>query len=188
MPVSRPYYSLHQILTGQYTTGNEYVLSDGLDYIGMYHILPNEQVFTEAQPNLSSQELFVKRNDQTKEVEEYNRITSSRISQYRSPIPIQRQIESDEYMEGMIQRYFVQKRNNPVRTIMEIDGNQYNSINTSNKEGINGLLYNSIAIDWRISKIPSQDAAELNRRALVGAERKFKGIGQFLSNTLEFYK
>lgn len=188
MPVNRPYYALHQIVTGQYTSGNEFVLADGSDYIGGYHILPNEQVFTGAQPQITSNELYVKRTDQTEDVKQYNILTNSKTSQYVSPIPIFRIPDSDEYREGIMERYFVQKRNNPLNTIMEIDADQYNSINRDNVEGINGVMYNDLLIDWRISNIPRGDAQYHNQQTLITSEKTFRGITSFLTNPLEFYK
>lgn len=188
MPIRRPYYGLHQIITGQYTIGNKYVLDDGTDYIGMFHILPNSQLFTNSIPNINSVELFEKRVDIEEIVKRYNRLTDNAQSKYLSPKSFQPMPSLDDYKFGEIQRFFVQRRNNPQVTITEIDSAQYNSINTKNLEGINGTIWNRALIPWKISKIPKEDAAVINRRELIKAEKTFRYIGIFIINVLEFYR
>lgn len=188
MPVRKPYYALHQIITGKYTPGDEYVLDTGEDYIGAYHVLPNGQVFTGPRPIPTSAELFEKRNDLAPSVKLYNSILNLKVSQYDSPVAYQPMPTPSDYERGVIQRFFVQKRNNPSVTIVEIDSVQYNSINTTNSPGLNGVIWNKLLLQWKISLIPSTDAALLNRRELVFAELNFPGIGLFLPNVLEFYQ
>jgi len=186
--IKRPYYALHKIDTGKYTNGTEYVLDDGSDYIGTYHILPNSQIFTQSQPSKFSKELHVKRLDIDESVKRYNRLTDSTIGKYISPVVYQPRPTLDDYRFGEIERYFVQKRNNPTTTIMEIDTAQFNTINTSNVVGINGVMWNSTILPWKISLISPESIAQINRREIQYVESKFTGIGIYLSNPLEFYR
>lgn len=188
MPIRRPYYGLHQIVAGQYTPGNELVLDDGTDYIGTYHVLPNAQMFTNAVPKINSVELFERRVDVPEIVKRYNRITDRRLGKYESPIPHQPIPNPDDYEFGEIQRFFVQKRNNPIVTIVEIDNEQFNTINTQGAPGINGVAWNQLLIPWKISLIPPSDISDINRRTLIQSEGNFPGIGLYVSNVLEFYK
>jgi len=188
MPIKRPYYALHQIIKGQYTSGNEYVYADGSGYIGTYHILPTTQIFTDPIPKVDSKQLFERRNDIPEVVKRYNFITGQDASRYVSPVSYQPLVTSDDYEFGTIQRFFVQKRNNPRATITEIDAVQFNTINTSNVPGINGVIWNSLLISWVISKIPMDDAGVINRRTLITAEQNFEWIGIYVPNILEFYK
>lgn len=188
MPIKRPYYGIHQIITGQYTAGGEFVLDDGNDYIGVYHILPNGQRFTHPRPKPSSKELHEKRTDMAEDVIFYNRLTRREISRHTYPIQYQPIPTNDDYEFGQIERYFVQKRNDPRNTILEIDGQQFNQINVNNSPGINGVIWNSVIIPWRISVISREHAADLNRTALIDAEHNFVGIGAYITNVLEFYK
>lgn len=186
--IRQPYYNLHQILTGQYTSGGEFVLASGEDYIGGYHVLPNEQRFSEFRPTDKSVELFEKKMNPTEDILRYNRISGNVINRYVPPIAYQPNPTSDEYKNGRFDRFFVQRRNSPFNSIVEIDNTQYNQVNTLNNPGINGVLWNRLLINWRISKIPKQDAQYLNQYALQAAAVNFLGIGDFLQNTLEFYK
>ena len=87
-----------------------------------------------------------------------------------------------------MERFFVQKRNSPLNTIIEIDSSQYNSVNVTNKPGINGVVWNKIRIIWKISKIPETDAKYLNLLTLQESEHNFPYISRYLTNPLEYYK
>lgn len=187
MSIRKPYYGIHQITPGLFTPGNEYILEDGSDYVGAFHVLPNNQKFTENIPKPSSQELFEKRLDLSESVKKYNILREQSVSKYVSPIPYQPKPVLDDYTFGEIQRFFVQKRNNPMSTIAEIDNVQYNTINISNFPGINGVIWNKLMIPWKISRIPPDDVAVINRRTLIAAEHVFPGIGLYITNVLEYY-
>lgn len=186
--IKRPHYNLHQITTGQYTTGNEFVLVDGSIYTGPYHILPNAQRFTGFQPEASSVEIFELRLNPTDDILRYNQITGNEINRYITPNPYYPVPSADDYRLGWIERFFIQKRTSPVNTIMEIDSTQYNSINVQNSPGVNGILWNRLRVEWKISKFPSADANYLNLLSLSRAESTFPGISAYLTNGLEFYR
>lgn len=188
MPVRRPYFNLHQIITGQFTSGGEYVFADGTDYIGAYHILPTNQLFTGTRPESKSREIFEKRIDITKDILRYNSNTGNVSPRYETPVAISRVPTSDEYQLGEMERYFVQRRNSPLNTIIEIDGIQFNKINTRNNPGINGIIWKELLLKWKIGKIPKDDIYESNRRLVEKEENGFPGIKNFLSNFLEFYR
>jgi hypothetical protein len=188
MPVSRPYFGLHQIITGLYTNGGEFILADGRDYVGPFHILPTGQRFSDFRPKPGSVELFERRIEATDDSLLYNSLTGRGAGKHVNPVTHNPQPTPQQYRTGKMERFFVQKRNSPLNTIVEINAEQYNQINKENRPGINGVLWNKIMILWRISTIPAEDAAVLNRRTLQETEDKFPGIGLYLSDILEFYK
>lgn len=188
MRIKRPYYAIHQITTGQYTEGNEFVLSDGQIYVGPYHILPTGQYFTEFIPQQKSLELLPLRNIPTSDVLTYNKISEQTTNRYLVPvlkIPI---LTVGDYKRGKIERFFCQKRNSPKSTIIEIDATQYNAFNNQNRPGINSALWNRLKIEWVISKIPIQDAEFTNKQTIASNENKFNGLTFYLTDALEFYK
>lgn len=186
--VQQPYYNLHQITTGQYTNGGEFVLRNGEIYIGSYHVLPTQQRFTGFRPEPGSVELFELRLNPTDDILRYNRLTGNTINKYVSPQQIQPEISDDDYGRGRIDRLFVQKRNSPQNTITEIDYLQYNSINTSNNEGISGVTWNSCNIEWIISKISKADAAYLNEISIKRVLPAFPHLDAYLTDLSEFYR
>ena len=72
--IKKPYYNLHQIISGQFTTGNEFITGDGSDYVGEYHILPNGSRYTGSIPSEQSVQLFIKYFNVSNDVKIYNTI------------------------------------------------------------------------------------------------------------------
>lgn len=188
MAIQRPYFNLHQVITGQYTSGDEYVFANGVDYVGPYHILPTNQYFTGPRPEDDSVEVFIKRRNVTEDALVYNQITKNPIPQYEVPVSFEPRPNLDDYQFGEIERFFVQKRNSSLNSIIEIDSVQYNKINTKGKPGINGVVWKSLKIIWKISKLPVNDLAYENQRKVIAAENDFPGISKYLTNFLEFYQ
>lgn len=186
--ISQPYFNLHQIKTGLYSSGNEFVLKDGSDYVGSYHILPTQQRFSGFQPEPLSVELFEKRLNPTQDILKYNQLSGNEINKYVPPISFSPNPTFDDYSRGKIQRFFVQKRNSPLNTILEIDAQQYNSINTLNNPGINGVIWNKVLIEWTISKVPPKDASYLNSFQIQRNIPNFPYLSTALINPLEFYR
>jgi hypothetical protein len=186
--INQPYYNLHQLALGQYTDGNEYVFSDGTDYIGLYYVTPNGQRFTGARPEPTSKQLFIKRATQTNDSLVYNKITLSENPNYVNPVLFVPIPNTEDYSIGRIQRYFVQKRNQPDSSIVEINGEQYNGVNVTNRPGINGVIWNKTLVWWQISKLPPNDASLKNKMEIERVITKFKGLDVYLGNLLEFYR
>jgi len=187
MAIQKPYYAKHQIVTGQYSPGGQYITENGIDYIGGYHILPTGQAFSEFSPKDNSIELFIKKFDISEDVRSYNKIQGIKNVNYIQPSPILVRPTLDDYNDGFIYRFFVQKRNNPLITTIEIDNEQYNSINTQNKPGINGVIWNSYMIKWKITgaTIDEHNQREIDKSITAG----FIGLKKYyLKNLFEFSK
>lgn len=184
--IQQPYYNKHQILTGQYAQLGRFILKNGNDYVGGFHVLPNGQYFSEFSPSDKSEELFIKQFDVTEDVKVFNRVSGITNVKYINPIPYLIRPTLDDYEEGFLYRYFVQKRNNPLVTIIEIDPDQFNKINIKNQPGINGGLWNKCLIKWKIngSYIQEFNTRELDRVTASG----FVGIRGYLINLFEFAK
>ena len=188
MYVTKPYYPLGKIQTGKYTSGNEFVLdtADQEEYIGLYHLLPNGDYWTESIPSDNSKKLTKKRFDFSNDVKSYNKINGVTQSNYTSPISYIPIITSRDYSTGYILRYFVQKRNNPGRTIQEINSEQYNTLNMQNRPGLNMITWNYIELKWTIT---TEFAKMLNLQELQRAEQNgFVNLSKYLMNPLEFWK
>lgn len=185
------YYPLHSITTGQYTSGGEYVywkpvtLDTDIEYVGLYHVLPNGEVWTGAVPSDTSQRLVEKRFEVSYDVKVYDRNRDRTINRYVSPVSVWPRPTQEDYMTGYIDRFFVQKRNQPYNTIQEIDADQYISINTTDKPGINGLIWNHVQLRWYIT---GKFASDMNQTAIHKAEKNFPGLKMYLKFPLEFWK
>jgi len=178
-------YPLHSIQTGLYTSGNEYVVwvDNQAEYVGQYHILPNGQAWTGAIPSSESKYLSKKTYEYSDSVKAYNALRLQIESQNVAPIEHHPRPTPQDYTRGYIFTCFVQKRNNPLPTIVEISPQQFNSITYKNGPGINSLLYNSTQIKWMLT---TSLAAVLNAQGIRESEKKFPGIEKYLTNPLEF--
>lgn len=191
MALRRPYFNEHQIIQGQYATLGQYIDDQGNDYEGPYHVLPTGQIFTgfKQEPGRPNRELFPKIVDVSEEVRTYNNLKNiPRISYYQTPTAYNKGPNLDQYKAGSYSRYFVQKRTNPIDTIIEIDFEQYANINNKKSTGINSKVYNSTVIDWKISLLPAQSVRELNLDTVLKAQKDFPGLSYYLNNPLQYYK
>ena len=186
--INREYYNLHQIDTGKYALPNQFIFLDGEDYVGPYHILPNGKFFTGNIPELKSKQIIEKGDKLiSKDVIKYNNIKNEELTTFVSPVAFFPNINEIDIDNGYIERFFVQRRNNPDNTIMEIDLDQYLNIGTE-KNNISSVNYNSIHLKWYISKLDDKTKIQLNRRQIEDAEKKFKGLKKFITNYLEYSK
>jgi len=183
-----PVYPISKIKTAQYTRGNEFIIdnTDQSEYIGLYHILPNDEYWTEPSPNDKSVKLLKRQSKVSDDVKLYRKINNLPPTNYLDPISYYPILKTDDYRLGYIMRCFVQKRNNPYLTIQEITPQQFNTINSINKQGINALTWNSVEIKWTIKGVYAQ---MLNSKEIYNAEQRgFINLSNFLKNTLEFWK
>jgi hypothetical protein len=178
MSKKRPFFQIHQIETGLYTSGGEFFLETGDVYIGPYHKLPNEQYFTGFKPLERSIELFTVVNDVIGDPV-YRRITKIKTGKYIQPIFKPQVATDDEMKSGEYRRYFVQQKNDPIGTIIEIDKDQYASVNITNGPGINGLLWRSISFIWRVNT-SNEDIYKMNAITINGLEGEFRGLLKYL--------
>jgi hypothetical protein len=188
MANNAPYYPIHKIETGKYTAGGELVTDDinQTDYIGLYHILPNGEYWSNASPRGDSVRLILKRLSVSPDVKRYNLIRNKLPANYVSPVSYHPILNASDYEIGYVMRYFVQKRNNPYVTIQEIDSGQYTTLNQSNRPGISTLLWNYIEIKWTLTGVY---ALQLNNQEIQRAESSgFVNLKNYLKDPLEFWK
>jgi hypothetical protein len=186
--IKTPYYNLHQLVLGQYTEGGEFVLEDGTDYVGLYHTAPNQQSFAGARPERTTKLLVPKRVELTTDGLLYTKIKKSNYPNYVIPYTVSPMPTNEDYTKGSIERFFLQKRNNPKDSIIEVDFLQYNSVNTTNKPGINGVVWNRTKIIWKISKIPRPDATTANKFTVMSVLQKFPYLDSFVTAYDEYYR
>ena len=68
---------------------------------------------------------------------------------------------------------------------MEIDLKSYASVNTDNKVGIDGELYQKSSVDWSISG-PKEEVKKSNQKVILFC--KIQNLDSYLTDPLEFYK
>jgi hypothetical protein len=136
-------------------------------------------------PGDNTKRLSKKTFDASSDVISYNRAKNRETSQYVNPVAYSPIITAQNYADGFVYRNFLQKRNAPTSTIVEIDDDQKNTLNNRNRPGISSLIWNSITIKWYLT---GTFAGQFNTQTIMESEKKFKGISKYLANSLEFTK
>ena len=189
---------------GLYTEGKEWMFADTLEeYIGLYHKYPNTSVYSGAEWNSRSKLLIpyatqtmptdLKSEDgetisdsESNNNSIYFRLTGTRFDEYYTPPFHYPQPTNEMYDVGFMNRYFVQKINEP-SVIIEVNPEEFDRSNAKNQPGIDAKLYKKLRIKWTIDG-PLKDARNANLRILQFNENKFPGITSYLSDLDEFHK
>lgn len=169
----------------RYTKGLEFYTLDGLEYKGYYYIDSKNNVAHTYTKGVKYGKVLVPRHTFNTETA---RLRSKVKGGSMSPIPILPSPTDYDYTNKAIIRYFVQKKNSPLNTIIEIDETQYNKVRLAESNSfINSNIYNSLSIEWRIAG--NEDYVyNSNKKIVEESESSFKGIKNFIKNYLQFYK
>lgn len=176
------YYNENQITSG-YTKGTELVDSNGEEYVGAYHRFPNDTFWKGYRPVDNKQQLFRKPEflPDNEMIRLYKKTVPSKLTNYIEPVPYRPILTNEDYSNGSFERYFIQKTNRS--TIMEIDLNQYQSINRVNRVGIDGLYWRGWFIKWDLNKAT---APFNNEKAVKDASHILELLPLFINNFIEF--
>jgi len=185
----RIYYPSGAIQKGLYTSGQELMSEDGLEYFGQYHIYTNtNEIFSESEYVKGKSVKLIRYSDlreqNIKKNFDYNRIKE--IEDYEFdvivPDPIQITPTDEDYKVGYITRYLLKKKGNPFIWDVDEDGFSFESPN-----------YQKLEIKWKISG-PLNDVGldsgiiDTNRRTINIYKNDFEGLEFYLNNLTQFAK
>lgn len=203
------YYPEDQIEKNLYTRGKEWMyLNDWKEYVGYYHRYSNGEVFTEREwdPNRSEvlvpykerQDSYFKYLDVKKytlfQGEKYELVGPQKQFLYSAPRAVKRLPTDIETENGLMERYFVYKRNEPNRVMIEVDSKQIQNFDKDNA-GIDQYLYGLVKIPWKLSGperdiydgpiIKTPGVIDTNQRIIEKYSKKFPILKQILVNPRE---
>ncbi|WWT39332.1 hypothetical protein [Microcystis phage Mel-JY01] len=208
------YYPEYQIQKNLFTKGGEWMtLDDWKEYVGFYHRYETGEIFTEKEWNPNTSKKLVKYIDRDKEYFKYldlkhymvvngqkQFVPSSERAQYAryvAPRAVKRRPNEIESENGVMNRYFIYKRNEPLRVFFEIDEAQVQNYNTDHT-GINQYLYGLITLPWKIDGpeydiiknniIVTPGVVDTNKRIVLQTSKKFSILQTILNNPREFSK
>jgi len=173
----------------EYTAGKEYMSQEGKEYIGLLHKIKNGQVWSEAKYNKNSIQLieYVKSvADGSKSSGTYFDLTGKLFHKHTVPVYYYPVPTKKDYEKARFLRFFVAKKNDP-STLVEIDKDQYQKLNTINKKGINDDIYRQVELQWSISG-PKESIREFNKQAIKKAAVRIPTIKTYLGDLTEYYK
>ena len=188
----RLFYPKGEQILGLLTAGKEWMLhEDNKEYKGPYHKFTDGVVMTGGAPSKRSKYLIPYKDLTTKDAvasEVYRGLTTVKVDKFIAPRYHYPRVREKDQSTGYIDRYFVQKSNNPASaTIMEINKDQYDKVAKKNKLAINGKLYTKFQLRWKI--IGNEDEIKkTNFKTLERAEKEHRGIRSYLGDLTEFSK
>jgi hypothetical protein len=189
----RSYYSDSEIIPNLYTFGNEWQLTDGSEYKGLYHKYKSTgEIYTEAVWNQRSSVSLSEYKELPASVKLYRKLKSDIQIGTATINPLVAYTPTpQEYSVGYITRYFLKKCNEDL--IYEVDVTQYTNQLTS---VIDSHLYISAAITWFITgetvdvttnNVKTRGVISKNRQSIRNTENQMPGITRLLKNLLQYY-
>lgn len=188
----KAYYAIDEIITNQYTFGDEWQTADGVEYKGLYHTYTTGEAYTRPKWNATLSKPLFKLDDA--EINalsiKYKQLIKLKTN-YTLPTCIIPQPTFKEKQEGQYNRFFMKKRN--LSNIFEIDEPQYDKW-LGNK--IDNNLYIAIKIIWSIGGSVDdvrtgpyivRGARYKNIAELRRAEKLMPGITSYIRNPIEYY-
>lgn len=206
------YYPESQITKNLFTGGKEWMyLNNWKEYRGYYHRYSNGEVFTEREWDPNRSEVLVPYKEKQDSYFRYLDIKQYTVFQgdkyemhgpqkyhlYTAPRAIKRPPTDIETQNGFMERYFVYKRNEPSRVMVEVDQKQVQNFDKDNT-GINQYLYGYVKIPWKLDG-PERDiydgnilktpgVIDTNQRIVERYSKNFPILKSILSNPREHTK
>ena len=183
-------YLSDEITNNLYTFGKEWMTTNNIEYIGLYHKYTTGEIYTEGVWNIKKSIQLIPFEDTTSSKFQYKKLKTLN-TKFITPIAYQAE-NSISINQEQLQRYFLQRKND-ITDITEIDVDQYDLFNNSQ---IDPNLYVSVKLTWYISGTVDDETINgskklgiisKNRNAVRYAEQRMLGISKKLSNLLEFY-
>jgi len=190
----RAYYPDSMTEKGLYTNGREYITEDMIEYVGFYHKYTSGEVFTLYEYN----SLLSKKLIPYAERHKLETIEQSDPNNYVLPSKTITYPSIEDYSDRKIwYRYFIRKVNDASWGVREINEDQYESTNTDIAGTINGFLFKTIKLPWKLNGILNDITRngirnpgiyETNLRTIEYYSKDFPGLENTLTNPLEFTK
>jgi hypothetical protein len=124
-------------------------------------------------------------------VEQYKKLKNSIKIKNSMPKANYPKPSDEDYIRGIINRYFIQRRDTPGSVIVEIDSQKFNEYTSS-------VYYKVASLKWRISGnledtytnqgalIPS--VIRSNQMSIKEAEKELPELNLYLVNSKQFYR
>jgi hypothetical protein len=180
------YYPKNKIIEDLNAPEGEFVLKDSLKaYKGKYFSAYDGKYFTGPTYTGDNKEIIkldLSSPSLNSEQHKYNFITNKDKKNINySPIFNPTLPTADEYDDGYMYRYFINRVNSSTKDIIEINLAQYDYFSKN-------VLYCHTKMMWRISRYSIEDVIYFNRQSIKSSERTIPGITEYLQNPIQYYK
>ena len=186
------YYPVDEITNNLYTTGQEFMTLDNVEYIGAFHKYITGEVYTQETWNPKLSKKLIPYKQQVTEVNTiYKKLKPDIRLKYSAPRAVVVQPNKTDITAGFISRYFIKQQND--NTIIEIDKLQYD--NWSNNV-IDRKMHQAVQITWYIAGTISDSydgtvfvpgVISKNQQQIAIASQTISNLSSYLTNLTEFY-
>jgi len=189
------YYPKSHIVNNLFTTGKEWMLEDGTEFIGYYHKYIDGNVKSGAVFSRTESKKLIAYIDVVNQPDNY--VYNSIKSPIKSVPPVIKYTLPiiDDFEVGKVTRYFIKRRNySTYQDIFEIDKDQY-KLWKSKSYGIDSALYNAIELDWKLTgplhdivkegNITESGVYDTNLRIVMLKNNIFTGLKDYLTDYTE---
>ena len=186
----KSYYSANEIVNNLYTTGQELMTTDNVEYIGLYHKYTTGEVYSQPTWDKNKSVKLIKYKDQPESVIEYNKISDIEIN-YKSFNTYNVAITKENINTGYVDRFIIKRANDNV--FYEINSDTYDAYTN---EDIDPVLYLAVKFKWYITgnindvrqgNILIPGVPSNNYKELQTAEKTVPNITSYLKDLLQYY-
>jgi len=186
----KQFYSNNEIITDLYTTGSEWMTTDNVEYIGLYHKYTTGEVYTQPTWNKQLSKQLIEYRQTNTSIDTFNKISNINLN-YNSFRTHNVNITKKDIAAGYIQRYFFKKANE--NKFYEVNEDTYQQYR---KQQIDNNLYVAISLKWYITGEMSDSfkgAIQLlgvktkNEQSIFNAEKVLNNLSKYLTNPIEYY-
>jgi hypothetical protein len=186
----KSYYSANEIVNNLYTSGQELMTTDNVEYIGLYHKYTTGEVYSQPTWEKNKSVKLIKYKDQPESVIEYNKISDIEID-YKSFNTYNVAITKENINTGYVDRFIIKRANDNV--FYEVNSDTYDMYT---REDIDPVLYLAVKFKWYITgnindmrqgNILIPGVPSNNYKELQTAEKTVPNITSYLKDLLQYY-
>jgi hypothetical protein len=186
----KSYYSANEIVNNLYTTGQELMTTDNVDYVGLYHKYTTGEIYSQPTWNKNKSVKLIKYKEQPESVIEYNKISDIEIN-YKSFNTYNVVITKENINNGYIDRFIIKRSNDNI--FYEVNSDTYDAYTS---EDIDPVLYSAVKLKWYITgnitdtqqgNITIPGVQSNNYKELQTAEITVPGISLYFTDLLQYY-
>ena len=186
----KSYYSTNEIVNNLYTTGQELMTTDNVEYVGLYHKYTTGEIYSQPTWNKNKSVKLIKYKEQPESVIEYNKISDIEIN-YKSFNTYSVVITKENINNGYVDRFIIKRSNDNI--FYEVNSDTYDAYTS---EDIDPVLYSAVKLKWYITgnindtqqgNITIPGVQSNNYKSLQTAEITVPGISLYFTDLLQYY-
>ena len=186
----KSYYSANEIVNNLYTTGQELMTTDNVEYVGLYHKYTTGEIYSQPTWDKNKSVKLIKYKEQSESVIEYNKISDIEIN-YKSFNTYNVVITKENINNGYIDRFIIKRSNDNI--FYEVNSDTYDMYTN---EDIDPVLYSAVKLKWYITgnindtqqgNITIPGVQSNNYKELQTAEITVPGISLYFTDLLQYY-